>query len=167
MPWGALRGSAIDYRAPLSEMAALLAKLASEEAGPPVAIPEDIRTEVEIALGGAPDVRAVAAIADPVALTCPSCGGVLSQVRHGPPLRFRCQVGHAYTAETLAAEKEGGVDEAIRVALRIVEERALLTQKMAGDARRSGRSTAASIYEQRSRESRAYADVLQQAIEKP
>jgi two-component system chemotaxis response regulator CheB len=50
------------------------------------------------------------------------------------------------------------------VALRIIEERALLTEKMADEARRSGRSAAAVSYEQRMGESRAYADVLRKAM---
>jgi two-component system chemotaxis response regulator CheB len=164
MPMGALRGSDVDYRAPLSEMAALLIKLAREEAGPPVDIPEDIVSEVEIALGRRSDSEVLAKFSDPVGLSCPACGGVLSQIRRWPPLRFRCQVGHSYTAEALEAEKEGTVDEAIRVALRILEERAVLTQKMADDARQAGRSAAAASYEQRMNESRAYAATLRQAI---
>jgi two-component system, chemotaxis family, protein-glutamate methylesterase/glutaminase len=164
MPEGALRGSDVDYRAPLSDMATLLVKLASEEAGPAVDVPDDIKSEVEIALGRRSDSEVLAQFSDPVPLSCPACGGVLSQVRRWPPLRFRCQVGHSYTAEALASEHGGGVDEAIRVALRIMEERAVLTQKMADDARRSGRSSAAASYEERVAESRGYAEVLRQAI---
>lgn len=164
MPRGALRGSDVDYRAPLSEMATLLIKLVGEEAGPAVDIPEDIVSEVEIALGRRSDSEVLAKFSDPVALSCPACGGVLSQIQRWPPLRFRCQVGHSYTADALATEKEGTVDEAIRVALRIVEERAVLTQKMADDARQTGRGAAAASYEQRVSESRAYADTLRQAI---
>ena len=165
MPSGALSGSDVDYRAPLSDMAALLIKLAGEEAGPVVEIPEDIKSEVGIALGRRADTEVTATFSDPVALSCPACGGVMSQVRRWPPLRFRCQVGHSYTAEALANEKEGTVDEALRVALRILEERALLTRKMAEDARRSGRDAAAGSYEQRVGESRHYANILRQAID--
>ena len=164
MPWGALRATDVDYRAPLSDMAALLSKLTGEAAGPPVEIPQDIRTEVEIALGRRSDSEVLAKFSHPVALSCPACGGVMSQIERRPPLRFRCQVGHSYTAEALAAEKEGTVDEAVRVALRIMEERAVLTGKMADDARRSGRDAAANSYEQRVMESRAYADTLRRAI---
>lgn len=164
MPMGALRGSDVDYRAPLSEMPALLIKLVGEESGPAVDIPEGIVSEVEIALGRRSDSEILAKFSDPVAMSCPACGGVLSQIRRWPPLRFRCQVGHSYTAEALETEKEGTVDEAIRVALRIVEERAVLTQKMADDARQSGRGAAAASYEQRMNESRAYAETLRQAI---
>ncbi len=167
MPMGALQASDVDYRAPLSNMAELLVKLSSEKAGPAVEIPEDIRSEVAIALGRRADSETTARLADPVALSCPACGGVLSQLKQGSPLRFRCQVGHAYTAEALASEQEGSVDEAVRVALRIMEERIVLTQKMAEEARRSGRDAAAALYEKRLNESRTYADILLKAIAMP
>ena len=167
MPWGALHASDVDYRAPLADMAALLTRLAGEEAGPPVAVPPDIGTEVGIALGRRSDSEVLARFSHPVALSCPGCGGVMSQVGHRPPLRFRCQVGHAYTAEALAAEKEGSVDEAVRVALRIMEERAVLTGQMADDARRTGRGAAADSYEERLRESRAHARILRRAMKEP
>ena len=84
-------------------------------------VPPEIRLEVEIAAGERIGSRSLAHIAEPAALTCPACGGVLSTLEMGQPLRFRCQVGHAYTAEALAREQEGQVDEAMRVALRIIE----------------------------------------------
>jgi two-component system chemotaxis response regulator CheB len=165
MPLGALSASEVDYRAPLSDMAALLVSLAGQAAGPAVPVPDDIRSEVEIALGRRADTEVLEKIGRPVALSCPACGGVLSQMKHTPPLRFRCQVGHAYTAEALATQKEATVDEAIRVALRIMEERALLTDKMAAEARLVGRAAAAHSYEARSAESRGYAGILRRAIE--
>ncbi|MBV9826550.1 MAG: chemotaxis protein CheB [Alphaproteobacteria bacterium] len=163
MPLGALRGSDIDYRAPLAGMAALLVTLAGEEAGPSVEIPDDIKSEVLIALGRRSDTDVVAKFAHAVPLSCPACGGVLSEVNRSP-LRFRCQVGHAYTAEALAAEKEDSVDEAVRVALRIVEERIVLSEKMAQEARTTGRAAAAASYEERIGEFRAHARTLRRSI---
>lgn len=90
MPWGALRASNVDYRAPLSDMATLLTDIAQQEAEEPGQIPADIRIEVDIALGGQSDSRVLAGIADPVPISCPSCGGVSSQLKRWPPLRFRC-----------------------------------------------------------------------------
>lgn len=165
MPWGALHATDVDYRAPMSQMAALLADISAREAADPVPIPGDIRIEVDIAAGRKSDSQVITKIADPVTISCPACGGVLSQIRRGPPLRFRCQVGHAYTAETLANEKEETVDEALRVALRILEERAVLTQKMADDARESGRAASAAAYSERARESREYAEILRRGME--
>lgn len=65
------------------------------------------------------------------------------------PLRFRCQVGHGYTAEALAHEQEGSVDEAMRMAVRVIGERAVLMEKLAGDAHQAGRTAAATTFEAR------------------
>jgi two-component system chemotaxis response regulator CheB len=97
-------------------------------------------------------------------LSCPACGGVLSQINGGPPLRFRCQVGHAYTADALAKEQESSVDEAMRVALRIIEERAELVHRMAEDGRQSGRRAVAEMYEARAAEYREYADKIRRVM---
>ncbi|AUX74784.1 chemotaxis protein CheB [Sinorhizobium fredii] len=164
MPLGALKASDVDYRASLADLPQLLVQLTSEAAGPPVAIPDDLRLEVDIALGRQIDPEAIATIADAVPLSCPACGGVLSQMKSWPPLRFRCQVGHAYTSDTLAAESEGSVDEAMRVALRIIEERVTLCEKMADDARRSGRDAAAAANTRRADEGREHAETLRRAI---
>lgn len=74
-------------------------------------------------------------------------------------------MGHAYSADVLAARQEDSADEALRVALRIMEERAVLTQKLASEARLSGRPSAAASYDKRLRESREYARALRRAIE--
>ena len=79
-------------------------------------------------------------------------------------MRFRCQVGHAFTADALAKEQEGQVDEALRVALRIIEERAELVQRMADDDRRSGRPAVAEMYDLRAAEYREYADMIRRVV---
>jgi two-component system, chemotaxis family, protein-glutamate methylesterase/glutaminase len=164
MPLSALHAVDVDYRAPAAELGALLLRLVKENAEPAIAPPADIQLEVEIALGRPVGTEATATIATPVPLTCPHCSGVLSQIKRGPPLRFRCQVGHAFTAEALEAEQEGSVDEAMRVALRIIEERAVLLEKMAQAARRSGRSAVAPDFERRAHEYRAYAEMLRKPL---
>jgi two-component system, chemotaxis family, protein-glutamate methylesterase/glutaminase len=164
MPLEALRSGQVDYRAPLSQLPDLLVHLAACPPGPPLRPPDDIGLEVEIALGGAPGSGTIARLADPAPLSCPACGGVLSQMRQGPPLRFRCQVGHAYSAESLASAKEGSVDEAMRTAFRIIEERTVLTEKMAEEARRSGRPGAAASSDARAKEYREKANILKAAL---
>lgn len=164
MPLGALSAAKVDYRAPLADLPSLLPRLASDEAGPPPPVPEEIRLEVDIALGRRVDPARIGSIADPVQLSCPACGGVLSQVRNWPPLRFRCQVGHAYTSEALAETPRNAVDEALRLALRIIEERVTLSEKMAEDADRSGLNAAAAVNRRRAEEGREHAEVLRRSL---
>ena len=164
MPRSALEAVTVDLSVPSARIGDLLSDLAREAAGPSVPVPPDIRLEVDIAAGERIDTEVVGKLGDPSAITCPSCGGVMSHVRNSKPLRFRCQVGHTMTAEVLAKEQESAVDEALRVALRVIEERAELVSRMAQDGRQSGRKAVAEMYEERAVEYRQYADTLRRAV---
>ena len=79
MPLAALAASDVDYQTPIAELGHLLGMLAVEPRGPSPPPPEDIRLEVEIALGRAIGSQEMISLATPVARSCPACGGVLSQ----------------------------------------------------------------------------------------
>jgi len=164
MPLRALEVTTVDLCVPAARLGDVLSELAREEAGAAPPIPAELKLEVEIAVGDRIGSDSLLKIAQPASLTCPSCGGVLSELTPGKPLRFRCQVGHAFTADVLAKEQEGRVDEAMRVALRIIEERAELVTRMAWEGRRSGRKAVAEMYDLRAAEYREYADLIRRAV---
>lgn len=164
MPLSALADVEVDYRSPASDLADLLARLAATPIAATLAGPVDpaLRLEIDIALGRPCTTESLETIADPVALSCPACSGVLSQI-HGHPLRFRCQVGHAYSAQSLSVEQEGALDEALRVALRIVEERVTLLNRMAADALAAGRRHTHDQFRNKAGELRSQAEILRKA----
>lgn len=162
MPLFALEATEVDHVASAADLGGLLTALAQSDAGAALAPPGDLRLEVEIAAGARLGSDALRQIATPSALSCPDCHGVLSEVNSGHPLRYRCQIGHAHTAESLATNI-GEVDEAIRVAMRVMEERVTLVERMAIDARQTGRSAVAELYEARAVEYRRYASTLRDA----
>jgi two-component system, chemotaxis family, protein-glutamate methylesterase/glutaminase len=164
MPRSALAAVEADFSVHAARIGDLLADIAQQAAGDTVPVPPELQIEVDIAAGERIDSEVLTGIADPVALTCPQCGGVMSEVRGSKPLRFRCQVGHALTAASLAKQQESTIDEALRVALRIIEERAELVRRMAEDGRKTGRRAVAEMYEERSTEYRHYADVIREAV---
>jgi two-component system, chemotaxis family, protein-glutamate methylesterase/glutaminase len=164
MPLRALESTTVDLCIPSARLGDVLSDLVREIPGASLPIPPEIRLEVEIAAGERIGAASLVPVARPSPLTCPGCGGVLSQINAGPPLRFRCQVGHAYTADALAGEQESRVDEALRVALRIIEERAELVHRMAEDGRHSGRRAVAEMYEARAAEYREYADMIRRVV---
>lgn len=67
----------------------------------------------------------------PSAFACPECGGVLWEVNDQDFLRFRCRVGHAFTARHLGAEQRHAIETALWAALRALEENASLHRRMA------------------------------------
>jgi len=164
MPIAALEATPVDQSAGEGELASAIVRYVREEPGPSQAAPAELKLEVEIAAGAASTTGTIVKLGHPVALTCPDCGGVLSEIDGSHPLRFRCQVGHAYTGKVLLTEQQSAVDEAMRVALRIVEERAELVSRMGHDASVSGREGIAVNFFQKSDEYRAHADTLRQAL---
>jgi len=162
MPLAALEGTQVDYVATAADLAGTLADIVQHDAGPSEPASDMLRLEVEIAAGARLGSEHLLRLAQPSALSCPDCSGVLSEVRDARPLRYRCQIGHAYSAEVLASRIEE-VDEAIRVAMRIMEERVTLVERMARDARDTGRAAVAELYETRAEEYRRYASALRDA----
>lgn len=162
MPLAALEAVDVDHVVPVRDMAQLLTKIAASDAGPAHTPQGDLQLEVQIAAGARLGSGALRQIATPSALSCPDCHGVLSEVRDSRPLRYRCQIGHAHTAEVLASHGDE-VDEAIRVAMRVMEERVTLVERMAADARQIGRTAVAELYEARAEEYRRYATTLRDA----
>ena len=66
-------------------------------------------------------------------------------------------------AEALALEQDGSVAEAVRIALRVVGERAVLMEKMTADAFEAGRTAAAAGFEERAQQYWRSAAVLMEA----
>ena len=162
MPLSALQVVEPDHVVAAVDLGELLAGIVKEDVGEALSCPENLELEVEIAAGKRLGAEKLASIADPSAISCPDCSGVLSEMRGEQPLRYRCQIGHAMTAEVMAARAEH-VDQALRIALRVMEERVTLVTRMAEDARRTGRSSVAELYESRAEEYAGYATVLRDA----
>lgn len=164
MPLNALDACEVDYRFPAATMAQGLVRLIDEPAGPATQIARDIALEVHIAAGRPCTTDTLLQIASPVPLSCPACSGVLSQLADPARLRFRYQIGHAYSAETLDRAQDRGVLEAIGVAIRVLEERHTLLTKMSDDATRRGHPASGKQFAERAAEYREQAGILRRTI---
>lgn len=164
MPLAALEASAVDLSARPEELALAIQRYVNEAPGPARIAPPSLYLDVDIAAGRQTHSKGFDAATKPTTMTCPDCGGVLSEVNGDRPLRFRCQVGHAFSAQVMLRKQEGQVDEAMRVALRIIEERATLVERMGRDALQAGRQGMAEMYDRRASEYRGYAESLREAV---
>ena len=73
------------------------------------------------------------------AFGCPNCGGVLFTVPDDAVLRFRCQIGHGWTAAALHRTHDESTEAALGAALRALEEKAALSRRLADRAEAEGR----------------------------
>ena len=78
--------------------------------------------------------------------------------------RFRCRVGHAWSAEALAAEQAHALEGALWMALRGLEERAALSLRMGRSAEQRGHRISARSFQQRHDEAHQAATVLRQLL---
>ena len=60
-------------------------------------------------------------LGEPSTIACPECHGVLLQLKEGGRLRFRGHTGHAYSAESLLAEINEGVEISLWNAIRTMQ----------------------------------------------
>jgi two-component system chemotaxis response regulator CheB len=101
---------------------------------------------------------------EPSPFSCPACGGVLWEVDDEDLLRFRCRVGHAYTAESALDGQADDVERALWMALRALRERAHLSDRIASRSQASGAARSARQFEALAREAREQADVIRRVL---
>lgn len=118
----------------IPEIAKELVRLTKEEIPEkPVKDPPDSLTgkEIRIAEFDMSEIENEGRAGQPSAFACPDCGGVLWEIEESGFLRFRCRVGHAFTARHLGAEQTHAIETALWAALRALEESASLYRRMA------------------------------------
>src|SRR5262249_60078096 len=127
MPRHAMEIVAVDHVLPLAGIARLLVALAVEAAAPTEnspATPNNAGKELRYDEMDPQVIQQDPSFGQPSMFSCPDCGGVLWELAEGEMMRFRCRVGHAWTADSLLAEQNETMGSALWKALRAREERA-------------------------------------------
>ena len=134
MPQSALEYIDVDHCLRLEKIASLLAHLSreptKEEGDHPVS--EEMEYESNIAGLDPSAVESEATPGDLSSLNCPECAGPLYELRDGQFLRFRCRVGHAYTADSVMDAKADVLENALYMALNTLEENAEIAERLSG-----------------------------------
>jgi two-component system chemotaxis response regulator CheB len=142
MPQTALERLRPDHVAPLDQLPALLNSLVHQPTGECQPVPENIRYEVEIARSGGGKMNDKMKDMDRIGrrsvLSCPDCQGVMWEIDEGDLTRFRCHVGHTYTAELMSLALDESLRRALGSAQRALEERIALARKLYNQAKERG-----------------------------
>ncbi len=166
MPQSALENVAVDYCLPVADLPALLARLAAEPAPEPEGthMSRDEKQEADMAELEPGALNADHRPGTPSVFGCPECGGVLWELHDGELLRFRCRVGHAWSADTLLAEQSEGLDAALWSALRALEEQAALARRMAERAVKRGHDRSAESFRVQVADAEQHAELIRRVL---
>jgi two-component system chemotaxis response regulator CheB len=164
MPANALRVLRPDHVASLDEMPALLAGLTRTPAGPAVPVPHSIAYEVEVARNGRTSMSTMDRIGRRSVLACPDCNGVMWEIDEGDVVRYRCHVGHAYTADLMSLALDESLRRSLASAARALDERIALARKLHHQSRETGHRLLAESWARKLREAEEEAKVLRDSI---
>ena len=133
-------------------MPKLLTSLVSQPVGIPMPIPKSVGFEVEIAKGRQSSTDDMDQIAKRSALACPDCHGVMWEIDEGELVRYRCHVGHTYTADRMNLALDENLRRALGSALRALEERRSLARKLEKQAEQNDQARLAASWARRGEE---------------
>ena len=139
MPLSAVHHVDLDYVAAGSEMASLLLRLTGELAGPVIEVARDIRLEAAIAAQELAGMKAEDRLGKVSRFTCPECHGALWEIEEGTMLRYRCHVGHAFSADAVLSAQGEEIERMLGTLQRSHQERAALARKLAARERAQDR----------------------------
>lgn len=169
MPTSVMQDIKVDYSVPVNEIGPLLAWLVNQPAAEVGSYPlaDDVEIEAKIA-GQEMDSGELIASVDRLGrvskLTCPDCQGALWEINDEDLLRFRCHVGHAYSAESLSGGQAERLEVALWSAVRALEEQMILAKRIVERARKANHLRAASMFERRAEEAERNSGVLRQLL---
>lgn len=165
MPRNALKRDHVGHVTRLAELPALLNRLVLEEAAPSVPLPDEYRIEDQMAAQEFAVMESeIVTPGTPSHMSCPDCGGVLNEIATQHELRFRCQVGHAFTPLGLATAQSDELERALSVAARTHRDRIRLFEQMQTNAHERGLSRAEARWTEAADESARMIQVLEDAM---
>jgi two-component system, chemotaxis family, protein-glutamate methylesterase/glutaminase len=150
---GAMRPTAV---VPLHRMGRTIVNLVSQRVHE-VDVPPAIALEAKLAGTAATDFNDVETLGRLVPLSCPECGGPLWAMDEDYT-RYRCHVGHAYTARSLLVAQEEDVERSLWAAVRALQHRSSTFESLAVRAGEHDQPAMMKLYQARAQEARMHSD---------
>jgi two-component system chemotaxis response regulator CheB len=167
MPKSALRHVALDYTCPLSAIAPLIVRLAAEPVSAPENLPISRLMEIEskFVQMETMSMEDMDTIGSHAGISCPECHGPIWKIKDGTLQRYRCHVGHAYTAQSMVAGQIEAQETHLWQALRLMKERVSLIWEMRAHAQNDERDGDADFFDAEVKRLQKSILLIQQMIE--
>ena len=168
MPQSALEVVPVDHVEPASAIAPLLVQL-TEEPVPPVNNPngtnqEKTKREIHLAMGDDPFKNNVMDFGIFSPYTCPECHGVLTALREGDILRFRCHTGHAFSVNSLLTAITEQTEAHLWSAIRHVQESVILLNHLGDHLAEVNQPKLAAAYFQKAKAAAERVELMRQVV---
>ena len=166
MPDSALQHVGADFVLPLSEIAPLLARLVTQPTKTRESLPVSRLIEIESKFVEmeAMSVKDMDAVGSHAGFSCPECHGPIWRIKDGSLQRYRCHVGHAYTAQSMVAGQIEAQETHLWQALRLMKERVSLILEIRDHTRKAGAQPQAEPYDEEVKRLQKNIALLQEMI---
>jgi two-component system chemotaxis response regulator CheB len=162
MPRAALDAVPTEHVAPAAKLGALIAEITAMDLPEVAPVVGDDLLDAEVRMSDLASLTSDELPVPPAGYGCPSCGGALFQYADEPLPRFRCRIGHAWSAETLLDEQAIALEGALWMALRALEEKSALSRRMAG----SGNARYADRFREMAADTAAAGETIRRLIDR-
>jgi two-component system chemotaxis response regulator CheB len=160
MPLSALRQVEVDHCCPLAEIAPLLVRLATQEEEA-----KEINSNREAMSGKNDEIKKEPPPAKTqISLACPECNGPLYETKAGEIAHFECNVGHAFSPESLTEAHAEALERALWTALRTLNERVTLHRQLLRRQRNKGEEQLFQRFEDSVRSAERDIELLREVI---
>lgn len=164
MPLSVLNHLEADYCISLADMGFTLQELTKNDVTKKTEIPQEIIREARIAEKVATGIGVVSDIGEQTPYSCPDCGGATWSITEGNIRRYRCHIGHSYSENDFIIKQGKNLEATLWVALRMMEDRKNLLNKLGSDLRKRGAVTIASGHEEKGTELQHHIDKLKDIL---
>lgn len=168
MPANAMQAVEIDYKVQVAKMGSLLVKLIEQPVTQhkDVVMDENKKTELEVRIAAQYNAleHGMLKLGELSPYACPECHGVLSAIKDGDIIRFRCHTGHAYSTATLLASITEKIEDSLWNAIRGVEESIILLNNLGDHYAEKNQPKLAALYFKKVSEAESSANLVRQAV---
>jgi two-component system chemotaxis response regulator CheB len=149
MPLSVLENVSVDHSLKLSEMGEAIAGIIASAPSDVTEAPPEIILESKVAENTLTGINLLKELGDKSLYACPDCGGGLWEINI-PVKRYRCHIGHSYSQRDLMLRQSEKIEATLWTALRMMEERRDLLNKIGAEENARGLHRLAANHSERS-----------------
>jgi two-component system chemotaxis response regulator CheB len=164
MPLSVLNNVTVDHSLPLAQIGYVLFNYMQNKELTNRPIPPEVLAEAEISEKVATGIDVVEHFGPQTVYGCPDCGGGLWEIKENGHRRYRCHIGHAYSELDLLIKEQENIEKSLWIALRMMEERKHLLNRLSSESTNKGLLTVAKDHKKRADELQGHIEILKSIL---